>query len=789
MSRYADPHACPDCRGPLQMTAAACPTCGLRLDDATAVELFQTLRQADALVARLRARAAAPAPAPAPTPAPVAVPAPAVRTGVRATSVPGILLGLGALCLLVAAVIFLAVAWSWLGVGGRTVVLLGLTGVAAAAGLGTARRGLRVAGESLTVVALGLVALDVVGADSAGWWGRLDETELTWLVGSVVTAAALALASTPVRLVSAQVIAGLAAVAAYAGALGSADPDSVVDAAAALLLAGIAWADHRTGRHVLAYAAGSAALLPWLHLTLDALGRGLENPTVREVWAGPGPALATAALLALLPVALGRRDPATVSALGGLAATLLTVAVWLPAVDEGATEATAAALTALVAWTLGALVTPARWRWLPVIPAGVAALPVTAAVLTLVLQAVTATLSVGPAFAFDADVRLGEVDPVVAPWLLLAGLASLTTLAWVPTRPTGPAWSAGTIGMLALGGVATLALLEVPLAVVVVALVASAGVLVAAGIRGAAIVVLVGAVAVALPSALLTGLAALAAVAAGAWFLRPGETPQTRMLGGALTPPAAALAVWALGEAGGLDEALRGYPVLFVVGLLALALPRAEVEATGWLAGFMAATAAVAVADDPETATAIHLTLAGVLVVTSSLVNPHRRALGWAGGVLLAAATWVRLADLGVEAPEAYTLPSALALLVVGLYRMRRDPGAPTAVALTPGLLLATVPSLLWCLEDPLSWRAVGLGAACLTLVLGGTVSCWNAPLVVGGSVGAVLVLRELAPYAAQTPQWVLIGAAGALLTVVGVTWEHRLAEVRRAAAYLDRLR
>ena len=61
--------------------------------------------------------------------------------------------------------------------------------------------------------------------------------------------------------------------------------------------------------------------------------------------------------------------------------------------------------------------------------------------------------------------------------------------------------------------------------------------------------------------------------------------------------------------------------------------------------------------------------------------------------------------------------------------------------------------------------------------------------MIVGGSVGGLLVLRELAPYAAETPQWILIGVAGALLTVLGVTWEHRLVELRRAAAYLDRLR
>ena len=52
-----------------------------------------------------------------------------------------------------------------------------------------------------------------------------------------------------------------------------------------------------------------------------------------------------------------------------------------------------------------------------------------------------------------------------------------------------------------------------------------------------------------------------------------------------------------------------------------------------------------------------------------------------------------------------------------------------------------------------------------------------------------MLVLRELAPYAAQTPQWVLIGAAGTLLTVVGITWERRLRDLHAAAGYLAGLR
>ncbi|HQR28626.1 MAG TPA: hypothetical protein PLP61_16400, partial [Nocardioides sp.] len=186
---------------------------------------------------------------------------------------------------------------------------------------------------------------------------------------------------------------------------------------------------------------------------------------------------------------------------------------------------------------------------------------------------------------------------------------------------------------------------------------------------------------------------------------------------------------------------------------------------------------------------AVELTVAGTAVSASALLHPHRRRAGWLGGLLLVLASWVRLYDLGVHAPEPYTLPAAVALTVVGLRRLRRDEGAGTVVALGPGLTLATVPSLLSALEEPVSWRAVLLGLGCLALVLGGARLRWQAPLVVGAVVGAVLVLREVAPYAAELPSWVLIAAAGTVLTVVGVTWERRLRDVRTAEAYLARLR
>ncbi|UMG91796.1 hypothetical protein [Nocardioides sp. TF02-7] len=92
-------------------------------------------------------------------------------------------------------------------------------------------------------------------------------------------------------------------------------------------------------------------------------------------------------------------------------------------------------------------------------------------------------------------------------------------------------------------------------------------------------------------------------------------------------------------------------------------------------------------------------------------------------------------------------------------------------------------------LDDPLTVRALVLGAGCLALTVAGAALRWSAPLVVGSAVGAVLVLREIGPYAGEVPQWVWIGLAGALLTTVGITWERRLLELRRAVGLLGRLR
>ncbi len=99
------------------------------------------------------------------------------------------------------------------------------------------------------------------------------------------------------------------------------------------------------------------------------------------------------------------------------------------------------------------------------------------------------------------------------------------------------------------------------------------------------------------------------------------------------------------------------------------------------------------------------------------------------------------------------------------------------------------MPSLLWAMDEPESLRALLLGLACLGLVLAGVRLRWTAPLAVGAVAGSVLVLRELGPYAADLPPWLVIAVAGAALTAVGVTWESRMNDVRRAGHYLAALR
>jgi hypothetical protein len=808
--RYADTSVCPDCRSTLPTAPFRCPTCGLPLQGFLASQLLSTLREADDLLARLRASAVAPAAPSTATPGPrldpdlppMPVARPPARHGLQGASVPKILLGLGAVCLLVAAVIFLAVAWTWLGVGGRTAVLLVMTVATGAGGLALGRRGLRVAAEALVAVALGLVALDVVGADNAGWFGTLAPEELVRLVGLSLLVPALALAVPRTRLVVPQVVApaGLAMILGSIDwttyAIGAVDPGGVVSV---LALAGLVAVARRLDAPVLPWVSGVLAAVVWAGSGLWALVEASDHPSLSGLWIdGHGWELVAASLLALLLWGVGWKEPAIRQGAAAFVAGALTYALVLPGLDGSATTIGFVAIGVVLVWAAVSALTPTRWYAVPRVPLAAGAVASAFTALYLLGASAIAVVTLDAPFTVPAHVRVVPTQVEPHPLLLLASVGALVvaTVLALPRKPH--VWRLEG-GVLALAGLATLGLYPVPLWTVLGALaVVAAGLLVAALRRtdstsataaaGAAALGLL-LVVIALPSVVLTTVVLSSVVLALGATLARGRFPLAAESAGLGLPLALGGLLWSAAETAGVDPAVRAVPVMVVVGLLALVRARPEVELAAAVAGFTAALGAIPAAADVSVSLAVHLTVGGALVTTSSLVHPGRRMFAWPGGLLLAAATWVRLADLGVEAPEAYTLPSALVLVLVGIYRIRTTDDTATMPTLAPGLTLATVPSLLWVLADPVTPRAVALGTGCLALLLAGVRLRWHAPVVVGAVVGGAVVIRELTPYALQTPQWVLIGLAGAVLIATGVTWESRMRDLQHAAAYLGRLR
>ncbi|MFI7659481.1 SCO7613 C-terminal domain-containing membrane protein [Micromonospora parva] len=223
-------YPCPACGAPADLSAG-CSGCR-RAPDPTAAEVVRLSREVAELepqverarraytelagrltavsrrraelAAVVRAGLAAPVVARPPSlvgPAPAIGPGPGVaadsRPGAAETStrtVQGLLFVLGGLLLGTAAVVFTAVAWAAVGVGGRALILTAFTALALGVPLLAVRRGLRGTAETFAAVGLLLVVLDGYAAWSvnlagvAGWPG----SRYAALVGGASAAVAVA---------------------------------------------------------------------------------------------------------------------------------------------------------------------------------------------------------------------------------------------------------------------------------------------------------------------------------------------------------------------------------------------------------------------------------------------------------------------------------------------------------------------------------------------------------------------------------------------------------------------
>lgn len=833
--------SCPGCHAALG-GAAACPSCGLPLVGPAAARLWEVdlalaelgSRRTALLAERGRLlhtlRAAAPAGAPAgggpssahDRTAPAhrgssLVPRRAHPAGAEWSPrrVQNLLLSLGALLLAVAATVFAAVTYDRLGVGGRAAVLLGLTGLAAAAAPHLRTRGLVATAESLAAVALALAALDAWGLRRLGLGADLELG--TWLPVTSAALAALAAGyavATGLRAVrlGSLALAHVAALLAVARLEPSvAETSLLLTLLAAVHVVAVAALVDRDRTAVVRDLLGAAAVGAVLTGCAGLAAALVSVPVDGSAAVLP---LAASALLAA-GGAVAVRPGRLQTALAAVPVVLLAGAAVVAAVERDVARdlLPLAALAVALAGLGTAALLPRRPR--TGVVGGAAA--VAAAAVVAVAEPLTTGL-------------LGPLTWLVDPWSLPAGADARSAVS--PTEVwEGSAAAVGVLVLVAAGaaaagavlgraragaalaaGTALLAALLAPLAVdgghrtaLLWLLLLAAGLAVAADrlrdrggevllAAAAAPAVLAAGWSLADRSPTLVVLPVVAFLLAGVAARRWSTPTVAGAVGGAGLFAAAALGATAVArglaaeQTGGLLLVVPGALLALSCGLPAGAPAACARRAGAHAAAVVVAAAAVLLAVGDVGWLSWTLAATGLLALVTAL-EPARRRAAPVGGLLLTASSWVRLADAGIGAPEPYVLPLAGLALGLGHLRLRRQPTTSSHAAYGPGLALLLLPSLLAALSGTGLARPLLLGAVALGVLLVGAAARLQAPLLLGGGTLAVLALDLLAPYATAVPRWTALAAAGTLLVVVGATFEQRLRELGHLRDRYARLR
>ncbi|MFL6156094.1 MAG: hypothetical protein ACJ72D_08390, partial [Marmoricola sp.] len=657
MSRLIDPSICPDCRANLD-AAATCTGCGLQLTGPVAADLWSTMQSADSLVERLRSPAGArvdsavlvgaptarTAGLPLAPPTPVPPPRPARR--LNAGSVPAVLFGVGALCLLVAAVVFVAVAWSSLGLGARTTILLAVTGTFAAMATRLTLRGLRGAAETFWLVVGALVSIDLVAGYAAGLldFDTLPGRHAVAVLGAALLALGLGVGAwarqTPLpRLVTPTLLSAVGTLLLVACEGWAAPHTALATTVAVLGLVALAAYTERLGLRPTTYAVSGLAVTSWGVLVVAGLDRAAQV-SISTWWTdGAGWPLLAAVVLAGAAALAGRLT----EQLRAVAAAAAELAIILLVVGPGGTADTVLVLLCglAVAMAGASLVLPRTWA-IPAAAFGGLGGVVAAGYLLLRPVGVLVGLpTTAPARSANLGMHLPPPDAATAAWTplvlaLVVVLVGLALIRWISDpaaqQPALRGWVVGAPTVAALGVAAafletTPTLLAGVLAWTAVLLVLAA---LAACIRQApapAVLITVGYLGVvglrlAVASHLLVALLATGlAIGLALGYRRTGADPVTRAITGAAAlvaggfaathfpylcggaGDAAGLALAVLAAAGGLLAAhvARGSdrPVLEVtalaLGLGAVAFPVEDAVTTLVLTLVGSAVALVAV--------------------------------------------------------------------------------------------------------------------------------------------------------------------------------------------------
>lgn len=768
---FFDPTQCPDCRAPLPAPSIAlrCHRCGLALGSAGGLRLAALLREADQVLSQLRRDRMVPPPRSAPWTYPSSFTSPAFTTAAPATPPaaapdrapvtntpiwPGqtrprgqwslnpaaLLLGLGALCLVVAAVVFLSVSWTALTLGQKVAVLGGVTALLGAGAAWAIGKDLRGSGETLLAIAFADLTLDLLAARQADLLGlrSLPPHLFTGLAAGLVAVTAAASLLAARRFLAPQLTVALAGSSAiYSLLAGLSWPGWIVQSLAVAGIGGLALAGRRFGLSWTERLAGGVSALPWLALVADGGDQILTGRYAHQLWSGRAFELPAAAALALLaaaaPTLLGVVRIRVVVALSGLAAFEI---VLVATADSYLPLAAALALGLTIAAALGLVRVPVWSAAAAILWAGLAVLS------GLVLSVAAAA---GLAISFDPErwVWRAAAGHQLHGWApgaptaqlaLLVALAGATALHWAASRP----WLPAAVAVLAV----TVSLNWHPSVLIATGAWLAVGALTAASARRAE---QLGLAAIALGAGLLTGL--------------PSD----------LTTGSACLvgAILLVGFGRRWVEAELGALALAMVAVTGFVHAITPADGTPAVAGLLAGAA-----------------VSAVLAQRS----PSRHWWQWIAFACITGAIWIEAAVHQVHAPELYCVPLGVVVLGFGHHQARRR-ALSSWLSYGPGLLVLTAPTAVLALSQPLSWRAGAAGAAALILLLSGSRLRQQSTLLIGAIELSLLVLRELGPYALALPRWAGIAAVGVILLSTGITWENRLGNLRQLRRQLAQLR
>jgi hypothetical protein len=800
-----------------------CPSCGVDLTGPTVTELVTTLRRADSLVDRMRADRATASSQPqapagqqpqAPISSPPVVPLPALpdaapaRSWFAGKSVGVILLVLGALCVLAAGAVFIAVTWVLLPLAVRALVLVLIT---ACFGLFTQlalRRRLQATAEAMAVIACGMFVLDLAAARGAGLPGLADLATAPYeIIAGVLLAAAAGATAFVVRaqghwLWSLDAVVGLAMARAAFGAIRLSSDDHAISSVSVVVVATLMYVVCRRVRLPIAvWSALGLGGVAWLVAVAVGAERASDHVggDVGRV-AASWPALTVALVAGLWSIRLTHVVWRRVAACLCLWPALLVFEIvgWSHGWLVGCT-------VILVGYAIAALASAQSPKvWSPAVGVSAVILGLSAVVglLPTVVALVTRMgLALSGSWRDPCELPLDLSTGDVGPWLL--PLTALVVLGLLPRiRIDGERLALDkhhTAGVF----VATLGVMPilygagfwVSMAVLVIVAVL---LLCAARLwRNDFLLLLTGGLLVILRICayyddLADALAWTAlAVAMLAWAL----AERRQIVRAGFLAAAGLFALFASAQWLTFARAPRPFHGLVIVAIGSLGLlmsqrlhANALTRRVGEGLSVIWIVAGLVMADSPSHR-ALELTVAGVAAGVTAYLSDDRRRAGWVSGVMLTVASWIRLADNNIEAVEWYTIPAAAALLVYGVRRLRHHPGESTWRCLGPGMALALTPSLLLALDDPVTWRGLAVALASVALVALGVLVRLAAPFALGVVATALLALRNIWPIAAFLPRWTLLFLVGGVLLWAGMTWESRVNDVRTAGRYVRGLR